>query len=190
VLSTPDAELQLAGPTACELVDPDAEGRLRARLGPDPLRDDPEPAFAALRRRRAGIGQVLLDQTVIAAFGNVHRAELLFRLRIDPDRAAGTVDRATFDELWRLLRGLLTDGERRGRISRSHPRTVRGRRRDCAATNACTSTDAPGCLSTVRHADRSWKLGAYACPVSGRMRASAGWAVSLGVRKAASVRSA
>jgi len=32
---------------------------------------------------------------VIAAFGNVHWAELLFMLRIDPDRAAGTVDRAT-----------------------------------------------------------------------------------------------
>lgn len=84
--------------------------------------------------RRAGIGQVLLDQTVIAGFGNVYRAELLFLLRIDPDRAAGTVDRATFDELWRLLRGLLTNGERRGRIITIAPadrsRPPSGLRRD------------------------------------------------------------
>ena len=169
VLSTTDVELQLAGPTACELVDPEAEARLRARLGPDPLRgDDPAPAFAALRRRRVGIGHALLDQTVIAGVGNVYRSELLFLLGIDPDRPARRLDRPTFDELWRVLRGLLVDGERRGRIvtitpgDRTRPPS-RLRRDERLYVYKRTGRPCRRCGTPIR----SWELGArsvFACP--------------------------
>jgi len=125
-LTSDDAELQLSGPTVCELIDPAAEEMLHARLGPDPLRgDDPAPAFEGLRRRSAGIGNVLLDQRVISGIGNVYRAEILFLVGVHPDRPAHAVDRTTFDRLWTLLRTLMADGERRGRIITVQPQDRR-----------------------------------------------------------------
>ena len=58
-----------------------------ARLGPDPLRADADPdkAYAAIVRRVAPIGQLLLDQKVISGLGNVYRAEALFLNRINPE---------------------------------------------------------------------------------------------------------
>jgi endonuclease-8 len=115
-------ELQLSGPTVCELIDQDVEAALRDRLGPDPLRnDDPSAAFAALARRTAPIGQVLLDQRIIAGIGNVYRAEVLFLIGVHPGRPAHAVDRVTLERLWDLLRMLMTDGERRGRIITLQP---------------------------------------------------------------------
>jgi endonuclease-8 len=121
-VSASGPELQLSGPTVCELIDQDVEAALRDRLGPDPLRsDDPSAAFAALARRTAPIGQVLLDQRIIAGIGNVYRAEVLFLIGVHPDRPAHAVDPATLERLWDLLRMLMTDGERRGRIITLQP---------------------------------------------------------------------
>lgn len=114
----PPVTIDLAGAAVCELLDPDGERRLRARLGPDPLRRgaDPDAAYAALRRRRAPLGQALLDQSVIAGVGNVFRAEALFLCGLDPRREARTLTRPEFDALWTTLVGMLRDGLRRGRI--------------------------------------------------------------------------
>lgn len=169
VLATDVAQLQLAGPTACELIDAADEAGLLARLGPDPLRDDdPAPAFAALSRRRAAIGQVLLDQAVIAGIGNVYRAELLFLLRIHPDRPAREIDQPTFDGLWRLLRRLLRDGERRGQIITVQPadrtrRPSRLRREERLYVYRRQGLPCRRCATPVT----SWELGArqmFACP--------------------------
>lgn len=50
---------------------------IRARLGPDPLREDAEPS--AFRERvlnsKKPIGQLLMDQSFIAGVGNIYRAE-------------------------------------------------------------------------------------------------------------------
>lgn len=169
VLATDAAQLHLAGPTACELIDPATRTDLLTRLGPDPLHDDdPAPAFAALRRRRAAIGQVLLDQSVIAGIGNVYRAELLFLLGIHPDRPARDIDRPTFDALWRMLRRLLRDGERRGVIitvqpdDRSRPPS-RLRADERLYVYGRTGLGCRRCGTQVR----SWELGARqvsACP--------------------------
>ncbi len=41
-----------------------------------------------------------MDQKVMAGVGNVYRAEVLFRARLDPMRAGRTVDREAFDDMW------------------------------------------------------------------------------------------
>lgn len=170
VLTSDDAELQLSGPTICELIDPAAEALLRGRLGPDPLHgDDPTAAFVALRRRSAAIGQVLLDQQVIAGIGNVYRAEVLFLVGVHPDRSARNIDRPTFDRLWRLLCTLMTDGERRGRIITVQPQDRRvppSRLRNDQHLYVYKRTGLPcrRCGTPIV----SWELGGrmiWACPV-------------------------
>lgn len=117
-LCTDVVTVYLAGPTICALIDPLTEDDLRNRLGPDPLRRDadPEAAYAALRRRRVPIGAALLDQRVMAGVGNAYRAEALFVCGIDPRRAAHSLTRDEFDQLWETLVAMLRKGVRQGRI--------------------------------------------------------------------------
>jgi endonuclease VIII len=125
-LRTEEALLHLAGPTACELVDPQREAAILARLGPDPLRDDadPERAWAALQRRRSPVGASLMDQSVLAGVGNVYRAEALFVCGIHPDRPAREVSRAEWERLWSTIVAMLRSGERAGRIITVEPAEV------------------------------------------------------------------
>jgi endonuclease VIII len=118
--------IDLAGPTACELIDEPAAEAIRARLGPDPLRADadPERAWAALQRRSSPIGAALLDQRVLAGVGNVYRAEALFVCGIAPTIPARALDRDDFDRLWTTLRRMLRAGERAGRIVTVDPAEV------------------------------------------------------------------
>ena len=66
-------------------------GRGVERLGPDILADPPEigAMLANLRRedQRRTIGDVLLDQRVVAGIGNLWKAEALWRARVSPWRA-------------------------------------------------------------------------------------------------------
>ena len=58
-------------------------------LGPDPLRKDWNPQNAIkliLKHKNRKIGDVLLDQGVIAGIGNILRNEILFRAGVHPDR--------------------------------------------------------------------------------------------------------
>lgn len=110
--------VDLRGPTACELYAPADLEALVARLGPDPLRTDADPAraYAAITRSRRPIGALLMDQKVIAGVGNVYRAEVLFRNRIDPMRPGTSITADEFDALWADLVSLMKIGVRRGRI--------------------------------------------------------------------------
>lgn len=65
-----------------------------ARLGPDLLADDFEPAPAIARLRadpRRGVGDALLDQTAVAGIGNIFKSEACFAARVDPWRPVGEV---------------------------------------------------------------------------------------------------
>jgi endonuclease-8 len=112
----------LRGATACELHTPGQRDALVARLGPDPLRPDsgPEPAWQRIRRSRAPVAGLLMDQSVVAGIGNVYRAELLFRHRIDPFRPGSSLRAGRWQQLWEDLVALMGDGVRAGVI-----RTVR-----------------------------------------------------------------
>ncbi len=121
-----DIVLHLAGPTACDLVDPAQEDALVARLGPDPLRRDadPERAWAALARRTIPIGAALLDQRILSGVGNVYRCEALFVTGLWPELPARALSRPEFDRIWATVAAMLRDGEKAGRILTVDPADV------------------------------------------------------------------
>ncbi|HEY4609691.1 MAG TPA: hypothetical protein VIH06_10820, partial [Ilumatobacteraceae bacterium] len=117
-LVVPKATIDLSGPTDCAIGTVDDRDRIVARLGPDPLRNDADPdqVFAAISRRVAPIGQLLLDQKVISGIGNVYRAEALFLNRIHPRRPGTAITRSQFDGLWATIVRMLQEGMAANRI--------------------------------------------------------------------------
>jgi endonuclease VIII len=108
----------LRGPTVCEVIDTPEIAEVVARLGPDPLRADADPALAWRRvaKSRRTIGALLMDQGVIAGVGNVYRSELLYRHGIDPFRPGTGITADEFDAMWSDLVALMKVGLRRGKI--------------------------------------------------------------------------
>jgi len=118
-MTTPEQVwLDLRGPTACEVMTPPDRDAVLARLGPDPLRRDadPELAWARLSRSRRLIGELLMDQKVLAGIGNVYRAELLYRAGLSPFRPGVDVEREVWEPMWEDLRTLMRAGVRARRI--------------------------------------------------------------------------
>lgn len=115
--------LELRGPSACELVTEPEKAALHARLGADPLRADadPEAAGVRVRRSRAAIGQLLMDQSVVAGVGAAYRAEVLFRAGVAPSRPGRSLDAATWQAIWEDLTVLMRAGARTGRIDTVRP---------------------------------------------------------------------
>jgi len=136
LLAGPEHAWRLAGATASELLDPAAEDRLLARLGPDPLRADadPERAWAALRRRRIPLAHALMQQDVIAGVGNMYRAEVLWARELPPHLPARELARADFDGLWAEITAQLCHGV-------EHPRSRR--RRGIYRKRACGRCGGP-----------------------------------------------
>jgi endonuclease-8 len=122
-LASATAAADLRGPTACEFLDPGAVEALLARLGPDPLRADADPARAwqRLSASRTSIAALLMDQRVLAGVGNVYRAELLFRHRVDPETPGRELDHLVWTAMWADLIALMRAGERTGRIDTVRP---------------------------------------------------------------------
>lgn len=109
---------QLVAPSRCELLDDGRVAQLLENLGPDPLRDDADAE--AVQRRLAAearcIGEVLLDQSVLAGAGNVFRAEVLHACRIHPRRPASSLSEAERTCLWDTLRQMMKLAVDEGRI--------------------------------------------------------------------------
>lgn len=108
----------LRGPARCEVLAGAQVDEVLARLGPDPLRSDSDPAAAWQRivKSRKSIAALLMDQSVIAGIGNVYRSEVLFRHGIDPYRPGRTLGEDEFDAIWADLVALMKVGMRRGNI--------------------------------------------------------------------------
>jgi len=75
------------------------------RLGPDvlvPSTLDPSTVRARARARAGSsptVGELLLDQQVVAGIGNIYRCETLFLCRVAPRTRSATVDDAVLDAL-------------------------------------------------------------------------------------------
>lgn len=115
----------LRGATTCEtLTDADVDA-VTARLGPDPLRNlpgDRDGFVAGLARKRTPLATLLMDQKVIAGVGNVYRAELLFRQRLDPWLPGNALPAEAAGLLWDDTVAMMSDGVRDGRIITTPPR--------------------------------------------------------------------
>jgi endonuclease-8 len=115
--------VDLRGPTTCALITPPEKQAIHDRLGPDPLRDDADPdtAYRRITRSRTTIAALLMDQKVIAGVGNVYRAEVLFRHRIDPYRAGKDITPTEWHAIWTDLVDLMHEGVRNNRIDTVRP---------------------------------------------------------------------
>lgn len=119
-LLTETACADLRGPTACEVQTIEEVDRTIAKLGPDPLVDDvaegEERFTAVVRRKPTPVALLLMDQSVVSGIGNVYRAELLFRARLDPFRPGREVPEEVVRGLWRDWVHLLGIGVETGQM--------------------------------------------------------------------------
>ncbi|MBX3094027.1 MAG: Fpg/Nei family DNA glycosylase [Cryobacterium sp.] len=119
-LLTDTAVADLRGPTACEVLLPEEVAFAIAKLGPDPLVDGgqaSEDRFTeTVRAKRTPIGLLLMDQSVVAGIGNVYRAELLFRARLNPHTPGNTLPDDVARALWRDWTHLLNIGVQTGQM--------------------------------------------------------------------------
>ncbi|MBW1640275.1 Fpg/Nei family DNA glycosylase [Microbacterium resistens] len=110
----------LRGPTACVLQTPDEMLATVAKLGPDPLVGDPadgeERFVAAVRKKGTPIALLLMDQAVVSGIGNVYRAEMLFRARLNPHTPGRAVPEDVVRALWRDWVRLLAIGVETGQM--------------------------------------------------------------------------
>ena len=154
----------LRGATTCELLD-EAEWAAKAvRIGADPLRRRTLPAETQRRILRSNrpVGQLLMDQSLIAGVGNVYRAELLHRLGLDPYLPGRELTPGVVQRLWEELVRLLPYGVETGRILvddedvRRAARLLRegrsGRIRPTYAVYRRHGKACPRCGATVRKA--------------------------------------
>lgn len=94
--------VDINGPNTCKVLNVPEFMALATRIGPDVLRQDadPEKAWARIAKSRVSIGQLLMDQSVIAGIGNIYRTEILWRQRLNPKAPGNSISRAVFDRLW------------------------------------------------------------------------------------------
>ena len=123
-LATDTHVADLSGPTACELLSPAEKQDAVDKLGPDPLRPGARPsrAWDAIHASKTSIGQLLMQQEVVAGIGNIYRAELLFRAKIDPHKPGRDLSKPQWNGLWKDAKTLLQDGVRDGAIITTRPK--------------------------------------------------------------------
>jgi endonuclease-8 len=142
-LLTHDTVADLRGPTACEVQTPDQVDASMAKLGPDPLVDDQslgeERFVSVIRKKPTAVALLLMDQSVVSGIGNVYRAELLFRARLDPHTPGKLVSEEALRALWQDWCRLLVIGVKTGQM------LTRDKLSPAAARNEFT-----------RRADRYW----------------------------------
>ena len=90
----------------------------RAKLGPDPLREDAdgEQLWAKMRVSSRPVGAILMDQACVAGIGNIYRAEVLFKAGVHPETPGCAVSRDHFEAIWRHAVLLLQRGFASGSI--------------------------------------------------------------------------
>ncbi len=141
--------------------DQEATHRLLACMGPEPLDADftADYLIRALRGRGTSLKAALLDQRIVAGLGNIYVSEALFRARLSPRRAAGTVGAGRAARLVAGIRAVLGEAITAGGSSLrdyvqpdgelgafQHAWRVYGR----AGEACCSCPGAPACLGIRR----------------------------------------
>ena len=125
-ISGPAGLADLTGPAACEILDAPGRQAVFDRLGPDPLRADRDTVgrrrfVEAVRASRTTIAALLMNQKIVAGIGNIYRAELLFRARLDPFMPGRDLTAGMCEEMWQDLVALMDYGAATGRIVTTQP---------------------------------------------------------------------
>lgn len=138
------------GPNSGQVMDPAEAAALVRRIGPDVLRPDadPERAWQRISRSRSSVGQLIMDQSVMAGIGNIYRSELLWRQKIHPDLPGNRLPREAFDRIWADAVDLLALGVRTNAIitvdGAKKSKSRYGERVNIFAKNAC-----PACAGKI-----------------------------------------
>lgn len=110
----------LRGPTVCNVLRPDEVQAQLAKLGPDPIVDSGKAAedrfVATVLKKPTPICLLLMDQSVVAGIGNVYRAELLFRARLNPHIPGRDLPEKIVRALWDDWSKLLKIGVETGQM--------------------------------------------------------------------------
>ena len=150
---SPTHVVDINGPNTCELLDATELAALITRIGPDVLRDDanPELAYAKISKSRISIGQLLMDQSVMAGIGNIYRSEILWRQKLHPEIQGKQLPREAFDRVWSDSVHLLKIGVKHNAIitretePKPGKRTKYGERFNIFGKKTC-----PDCLNDIR----------------------------------------
>lgn len=86
------------------------KNRWLKRLGVEPLTSDfsVDHLYPLLRKRKAPVKNVIMDQQVVVGVGNIYASEALFRAGVRPQRKACRVSRLETERLVRSIRDVLT----------------------------------------------------------------------------------
>lgn len=156
--------IDIIGPNTCELLEAADLEAFRLRYGPDLLAEDPEPerAIAAIRKSRAPIARLLMDQKVISGIGNIYRAEILWLRRLDPMARGMDLSEEALRGLWDEMRTLLQMGVETNSIITNGdvPKVGRGVRE---RTNIFGKAQCPRCAGAIVKSTLSGRT-LYHCP--------------------------
>ena len=143
--------IDINGPNTCEILDRAGLKTLLNRIGPDLLRDDadPEKAWIKIKASRVSIGQLLMDQSVIAGIGNIYRTEILWRQKVHPSLPGKSLERATFDRLWHDGVKLLQLGVKHNSII-TVDKVAKSKTRYGERVNIFAKEKCPACHSDIR----------------------------------------
>lgn len=85
------------------------ESEVARKLGPEPLDEDftSDTLSKILRRHKAPVKPVLLDQSIIAGIGNMYADEALYEAKIHPARTTGSLSDEEIRKLYRAIRRVL-----------------------------------------------------------------------------------
>jgi endonuclease VIII len=145
--------VDINGPNTCEILSKPDLTALIARIGPDVLRSDadPELAWTKISKSRASIGQLLMDQSVMAGIGNIYRSEILWRQKLHPEMQGKNLQREAFDRIWTDSVHLLKIGVKHNAIITREDDVVSGKKSKYGERfNIFGKTHCPDCATEIR----------------------------------------
>ncbi|WP_038103991.1 Fpg/Nei family DNA glycosylase [Tropheryma whipplei] len=117
-LITDTAGVLLSGPAVCKVLTPEEADELISRLGPDPVVNPMgyNRFIKAARKSNLQICKLLMNQSAIAGIGNIYRAEILFRNRVNSFLTSNTIPEDTLKRIWDDWTVLLKCGIKTGQM--------------------------------------------------------------------------
>lgn len=115
-------DVALRGPQWCRLISPADLKEIVRIQGADPLAPDParvQEVLAKVQHSKREVADVLMDQKLFAGVGNIYRAEVLFRLEINPFVPSNQLEQ--WPQIFTDLEDLMAVGVARGRIDTVRP---------------------------------------------------------------------